>query len=113
MRNPKLLVGVLLLGMVLPCAAAEEKDKSTSPVSSADKAAQAAMFDQVVDRIANREQENLKELRKFTPVVETYIQNIKVDPNYGPVTSDDKYFLGRMDMSNGGIKNRSYLKQAG
>ena len=112
MRNGKLLVAALLLGMVLPCAA-DDKDKNAAPAPSADKAAQAAMFDQVVDRITNREQENLKELRKYTPVVETYIQNLKVDPNYGPVPSDDKYFLGRMDMTNGSMKDRSYLKQAG
>lgn len=110
MRNPKLLVSALLLAIVLPCAA-NGQDKGASPAP--DKAAQAAMFDQVVDRITSREQENLKELRKYTPVVETYIQNMKLDPNYGPVPDTDKYFLGRMEMSNGGMRNRSYLKQAG
>ena len=55
MRNPKLLVAALLLGIVLPCSAADDKDKTAVPTTP-DKAAQAAMFDQVVDKITNREQ---------------------------------------------------------
>jgi hypothetical protein len=31
----------------------------------------------------------------------------------GAVPDSDKYFLGRMDMSNGSMKSRSYLKEAG
>lgn len=110
MESSKFLAAALLIGLVLPCAAANQ-DKTTA--LAADKAAPVTAFEQVVDRITSREQQNLTTLRKYTPVVETYIQNMKMDPDLGPVPSNDKYFLGRLDMSNGGMKDRSYLKQAG
>jgi hypothetical protein len=54
-------------------------------------------------------------LRKYSPVVETYIQNRRPDNDLGFVPASDTYFLGRMDMSNGARRSRSFMntKQPG
>lgn len=111
MRIVKLLTAALLLCLVLPCVADDKN--TTAPPTPDQNAAPAAGFDQVVDRITSREQQFLVELRKYTPLVETYIQNMKADAELGAVPDSDKYFLGRLDMSNGRTRNRSYLKEAG
>jgi len=48
-------------------------------------------------------------LQTRTPVVETYLQNLALDPALGPVPQDDKYFLGRMDLSST-IDRKDYIK---
>ncbi|HMK23708.1 MAG TPA: hypothetical protein VK466_15360, partial [Terriglobales bacterium] len=62
-------------------------------------APQPTTMDQVVDRFVMREKGLIKMLQARTPVIETYLQNLTLDPTLGPVPKDDKYFLGRMDLS--------------
>ena len=110
MRIVKPLAALLMLSMVVP-AFADDNNKTAPP--SEKNAAQLAAFDQVVDRITGREKQYVTDLRKYTPVVETYIQNMKADAEMGAVPANDEYFLGRLDMSNGRMRDRSYLKEAG
>ena len=66
-------------------------------------------MDQVVDRFLEREKGLIKMLAARTPVVETYLQNLTQDTQLGPVPKDDRYFLGRMDLSDS-IDRNDYLK---
>ncbi|PYX34674.1 MAG: hypothetical protein DMG80_01305 [Acidobacteria bacterium] len=66
-------------------------------------------MDQVVDRFLEREKGLVKMLSARTPVVETYLQNLTQDTQLGPVPKDDRYFLGRMDLSES-IDRSDYLK---
>ena len=52
-------------------------------------------LNQVVDRIITTEQAEMNSLKQFTPLVETYIQNLRGDRNLGSVPDGDRYFLGR------------------
>jgi Peptidase family M48 len=56
-------------------------------------------MDQVVDRAIEREHALMKMLRTRTPLIETYLQNLKFDPQVGPAPVEDHYYLGRMDLS--------------
>jgi hypothetical protein len=58
-------------------------------------------MEEVVDRIIVNENHLNQEIRKFSPLVETYIQNQKPDSTLGFVPAGDKYFLGRADFSKG------------
>jgi len=60
---------------------------------------QPTTMDQVVDRFVMREKGLVKMLQSRTPVIETYLQNLTLDPALGPIPQNDKYFLGRMDLS--------------
>jgi hypothetical protein len=72
-------------------------------------AAQPATMDQVVDRFVLREKGLIKMLQTRTPVIETYLQNLTLDPALGPVPQNDKYFLGRMDLSVS-IDRKDYIR---
>src|ERR1700746_843635 len=86
---------------------------ATAPVVNAQAAAvpsgpQPTTMDQVVDRFVLREKGLIKMLQARTPVIETYLQNLTLDPALGPVPQNDKYFLGRMDLSTS-IDRKDYI----
>jgi Peptidase family M48 len=62
---------------------------------------QARTMDQVVDRVITNENRLNQQIRQYSPLVETYIQNLKPDKDLGEVPAGDKYFLGRADFSKG------------
>lgn len=64
-------------------------------------------MDQVVDRVVASEQNLVKTLDAYSPVVETYFQAMKPDPQLGMAPAGDKYFLGRLDLMHG--NEASYL----
>jgi hypothetical protein len=64
-------------------------------------AAQPVSFDQVISRINQKETQFAQNMRSYSPIVETYIQDMKPDSELGEVPSGDTYFLGRLDVSRG------------
>ncbi|MGC1483652.1 MAG: M48 family metalloprotease [Candidatus Acidiferrum sp.] len=62
---------------------------------------QARTMDQVIDRVITNENRLNQQIRQYSPLVETYIQNLKPDKELGYVPAGDKYFLGRADFSKG------------
>lgn len=65
------------------------------------KPPQNAKVSQIADRIFYREAKFVQDLKPYTPMVETYIQNFKPNAELGQVPKSDKYFLGRLVMKNG------------
>ena len=105
-------------------AAASQPATATQPAASqpanpasaqSAAAASAAMappttMDQVVDRTILKEHGLMELLKTRTPLVETYLQNLKADPKLGAVPSEDHYFLGRLDLGES-IDRRDYLSR--
>jgi hypothetical protein len=91
---------------------ASQPANSASAQSTAASAAMAppTTMDQVVDRAIQREHGLMEMLKTRTPLVETYLQNLKADPKLGPVPSEDHYFLGRLDLADS-IDRRDYLSR--
>lgn len=82
------LTAVVFLSLLCAMGAAAEEQK---PVT----------MDQVVNRIIANETRLNQEIRKYRPLVETYIQDLRPDKQLGFVPAGDKYFLGRADFSKG------------
>jgi Peptidase family M48 len=58
-------------------------------------------FDQMVDRVVERERSFLTTMKRMHPLAETYIQNLHEEKDHNITPTSDQYFLGRLDMSNG------------
>jgi hypothetical protein len=58
-------------------------------------------MEDVVDRVITNENRASQQIRQYSPLVETYIQNLKPDKELGYVPAGDKYFLGRADFTKG------------
>lgn len=69
-------------------------------------------FDQVMDKVVEREHFFNAQMRHLHPMVETYIQNLKNTKDATTVPTKDEYFLGRLDMSNG-ADDRSFMGEPG
>jgi len=87
----------------------------SSPASDAPVAALAPMApptttDQVVDRAIQREHGLMNMLKSRTPLVETYLQNLKPDAKLGASLNGDQYFLGRLDLATN-VERRDYLSK--
>ncbi|HEX8766694.1 MAG TPA: M56 family metallopeptidase [Candidatus Acidoferrum sp.] len=64
-------------------------------------AQQARTMSDVIDRVITNENRSIQQIRQYSPLVETYIQNQRPDRDLGTVPAGDKYFLGRADFSKG------------
>jgi hypothetical protein len=100
----RLLVTIALLAM--PLAAEGQQPSLQEPGAQRAAAQQAtaqqpATESQVVDRIVTREHEEMRLIRQYSPLVETYVQNFREEKHLGAVPDGDKYLLGRADFSRG------------
>src|SRR2546426_886944 len=91
MRRVATIILVLILGGLGTLAAA----------AAPKPADQARTMDDVIDRVITNENRSIQSIRQYSPLVETYIQNLKPDKDLGFVPAGDKYFLGRADFSKG------------
>lgn len=81
-------------------------------LSSAASPSSRASFDNVLDRVVEREHLFLAQMRHMHPIVETYLQDLKTDKNENDYPVKDKYFLGRLTMSDG-PEDTSFIGQPG
>jgi len=85
MRSLKYLFFAISMG-ALPLAAAAQQPTTMT---------------EVVDRIFSQEQVEMRLLRQYSPLVETYVQYLRLDKQLGDVPDGDKYFLGRAELAHG------------
>ena len=65
-------------------------------------------LDQVIDRMVQQEAAFMESLSNYSPLVETYIQEMRADKELGLVPERDQYFLAKADFSEG-IRDRVFL----
>jgi len=87
-----------ILVLLLAACACLPAMANSDPAPGAD---QPRTMDQVIDRVISNEQRLYGQMRNFSPLVETYIQNLKPDKDLGQVPAGDKYFLGRANFQKG------------
>ena len=95
-----------------PGSGTDSPSATVTQLPAASAPAAPASFEQVVDRIVEREHFFVGQMRHMHPLVETYIQNMKSDKELGAVPVGDHYFLGRLDMSNG-TDDRAFVGRLG
>ncbi|MGA8365964.1 MAG: hypothetical protein ACLQMT_13855 [Candidatus Acidiferrales bacterium] len=64
---------------------------------------------EAIDRLIARERDEIAVIRSYKPITETYVQDMRSDPQLGIVPIDDHYFLGQADLSTG-VGENSFLE---
>ena len=96
-----------------PASVTETPSVATSPSSESQPPPPAAVtLSDVLDRVVQREHMFMAQMRHLHPMVETYLQDLKNDSGGIPVPVNDKYFLGRLDLSDG-AEDVSFVGQPG
>jgi hypothetical protein len=74
-----------------------------APLAAQERPVQSAgAVEQVVSKVIARENQEMGVIRQRSPLVETYIQKVKVEENGGTWVPDgDNYFIGRAELSKG------------
>ena len=91
-----------------PTRSAADTTQDMSRVLSRADSKPARNLDEVIDSAINSEHVLVDRLRTKEPVIETYIQEMKKDPDLGLVPARDFYFLGKLNISNG-VVDASFL----
>jgi hypothetical protein len=120
-----LLLTWVLPVWILPAASQDSASSSSAPQVSITEEAPAphgsatasmppppASFNDVLDRVVQREHLFLAQMRHMRPMVETYLQDLKDDKEGVASPVKDQYFLGRLDMSDG-PDDTSFIGQPG
>ena len=92
---------VLLAGSLAGIAAAQNTQTADQTQPQAATAGPVTTVDQAIDRVIAREHEEIATIRRFNPVIETYIQDMKPDKEMGTMPVRDHYFLGQADLTKG------------
>jgi hypothetical protein len=102
---------VLVMGQDAGASALPGSDKEMETAPATPPTA-ANSFEDVVDRMVESEHRLVAQMRHLKPIVETYLQNLKTEPDGRAVPSTDQYFLGRLDMSQG-LADVSLVREPG
>jgi len=62
----------------------------------------------IAERVFAQEARLVESMHHYTPLVETYIQNLKPDPDFVTVPGSDRYFLGRFVLDQKGVGGRAF-----
>ena len=95
-----------------PASVTETPSVATPPSSESQTPPAAVTLNDVLDRVVQREHMFMAQMRHLHPMVETYLQDLKNDSGGIPVPVNDKYFLGRLDLSDG-AEDVSFVGQPG
>jgi hypothetical protein len=90
MRALNLSAVAMALAGILAGSAAGQSSSSSSVTT----------VGQAIDQIVAREHDEVAVIHRYTPIVETYIQDMKPDAEMGIVPVKDHYFLGQAELSN-------------
>jgi hypothetical protein len=86
------LVAIVVGGIFAGTAAAQSASPAAGSVTT---------VEQAVDHIVAREHDEAALIRSYTPIIETYVQDMKPDSEMGIVPVKDHYFLGQAELSKG------------
>ena len=94
-------LALVVLGLLVFCSGHDVLAKKKTPPPQTEVWNSDPKFDMVVDKITVQEGLFVKNLKDYTPMVETYIQNMRSDQDLGRVPISDEYFLGQIKLEQG------------
>src|ERR1700690_2466133 len=103
MRTGKYFFFALLLAGALAgfASAQTQTADQTQPQTGGTMTGPVTTVNQAIDRVVAREHDEIATIRRFNPIIETYIQDMKPDKDMGSVPVRDHYFLGQANLSKG------------
>ena len=102
--SKKLVLTIMFMGAVAAAASAQSPTQTadqTHPQAGTSTASPVTTVDQAIDRVIAREHDEIATIRRYNPIIETYVQDMKADDKMGAVPVRDHYFLGQAELVQG------------
>ncbi|HXQ25006.1 MAG TPA: hypothetical protein VN822_01235 [Candidatus Acidoferrales bacterium] len=109
-------VSMILAGTLAGAAGAQTQMQTadqTQPQVGNSTEGPVTTVNQAVDRMIAREHDENATIRRYSPIIETYIQDMKPDKDMGAVPVRDHYFLGQANLAKGIVDNSMLGKRKG
>ncbi|MGH9691993.1 MAG: hypothetical protein ACRD4C_13105 [Candidatus Acidiferrales bacterium] len=106
-KRKNFVLSMIFAGVLAGAASAQTQTADQTQPRSENPAAEAPVttVNQAIDRVIAREHDEIATIRRYSPIIETYIQDMKPDKEMGTIPVRDHYFLGQADLSKGVIDN--------
>ena len=111
-----LSVSVILAGALAGLAGAQTQTQTadqTQPQAGNSASGPVTTVNEAVDRIIAREHDEIATIRRFNPIIETYVQDMKPDKDMGAIPVKDHYFLGQANLAQGVVDNSMLSRKKG
>ncbi len=95
------LAFVLAGSLTVSASAQAQTADQTQPQAGSSTVAPVTTVNEAIDRIIAREHDEIAVIRRYDPIVETYVQDMKADQEMGIVPFRDHYYLGQASLANG------------
>ena len=114
--SKKFMLAVMFLSAAAGTASAQAQTQTadqTHPQAGTSTAVPVTTVDQAIDRVIAREHDEIATIRRYNPIIETYVQDMKPDDKMGAIPVRDHYFLGQADLAKGVVDNSMLAKKKG
>jgi len=111
-----LSVSVILAGALAGLAGAQTQTQTadqTQPQAGSSASGPVTTVNEAIDRIIAREHDEIATIRRFNPIIETYIQDMRPDKDMGAIPVKDHYFLGQANLAQGVVDNSMLSRKKG
>jgi hypothetical protein len=104
-----------LVGALAGVAGAQTKQTAdqTQPQPGNSTDSSVTTVNQAIDRMIAREHDENATIRRYNPIIETYVQDMKPDKDMGAIPVRDHYFLGQANLAKGVVDNSMLDKKKG
>jgi hypothetical protein len=114
-KRKNFLFSVIVMGALAGTASAQlqNADQTQPQAGASTLGGPVTTANQAIDRIIAREHDEVATIRRYDPIIETYVQDMKPDKQLGAVPVRDHYFLGQALLSKGVIDDSMISKKKG
>src|SRR5271154_2990329 len=101
--SKKFSLSIILLGAFAGATGAQTTQTAdqTQPQPGVSTDSSVTTVNQAIDRMIAREHDENATVRRYNPIIETYIQDMKPDKDMGSIPVKDHYFLGQANLAKG------------
>src|SRR5271154_2903997 len=113
--SKKFSLSIILLGAFAGATGAQTTQTAdqTQPQPGVSTDSSVTTVNQAIDRMIAREHDENATVRRYNPIIETYIQDMKPDKDMGSIPVKDHYFLGQANLSKGVVDTSMLDKKKG
>ena len=106
-KSKHVVLSMIFVGALAGAVGAQTQTADQTQPRGDNQAAMAPVTtaNQAIDRIIAREHDEIATIRRYNPIIETYIQDMKPDKDMGAIPVRDHYFLGQANLSQGVVDN--------